>query len=214
MPEPHLFERMDAVFLWYAGQMMILGVDEAGRGPLAGPVAVGVIAAADDFDIRAAFPGLNDSKQLSEKKREELFTILEEQVRVGTISYHVALGSAKQIDDEGIMQSVRVGVWQGVRTLMPNASDGKVFLDGLLKAPPEYSQETVVRGDSLIPAIMLASVAAKVTRDRLMQEIAKRFPAYGFEKHKGYGTTAHYAALASHGLCEEHRLSFLKRILV
>jgi ribonuclease HII len=194
--------------------MTILGVDEAGRGPLAGPVAVGIIAAADKLDILAAFPGLNDSKQLSEKKREELFSMLEEQVEKGTISYRVEMSSAKQIDDEGITQTVRVGVWRGVRTLLPDPSEGKVFLDGLLKAPREYSQETVVRGDSLIPAIMLASVAAKVTRDRLMREIAERFPDYGFEKHKGYGTAAHYAAIATHGLCEEHRRSFLKRIVV
>ncbi|MDR3546767.1 MAG: ribonuclease HII [Candidatus Pacebacteria bacterium] len=191
--------------------MTILGVDEAGRGPLAGPVAVGVIAAAEDFDLLAAFPGLNDSKQLTEKKREELFVVLEEQVRLGAVAYHVAFGSAKQIDDEGITQTVQVGVWKGVRSLLPNPSEGRVFLDGLLKAPPEYEQETVVGGDGLIPAIMLASVAAKVTRDRLMREIAKRFPDYGFDQHKGYGTAAHYAALTAHGPCEEHRRSFLKR---
>ena len=202
-------------FFWYAENMaLILGVDEAGRGPLAGPVAMGIIAVSDEFDLLAAFPGLNDSKQLSEKKREQLFVILEQEAERGTISYKVEFGPAKQIDDEGITQSVRMGVWRGVRALMPNASDGKVFLDGLLKAPPEYEQETVVRGDSIIPAIMLASVAAKVTRDRLMREIATRFPAYGFEKHKGYGTAAHYSAIAAHGLCEEHRRSFLKKLSV
>ena len=193
---------------------MILGVDEAGRGPLAGPVAMGIIAVSDDFDLLAAFPGLNDSKQLSEKKREELFLILEQEVENGNVFYKVEFGSANQIDEEGITQSVRMGVWRGVRALMPNASDGKVFLDGLLKAPPEYEQETVVRGDSIVPAIMLASVAAKVTRDRLMREIAMRFPNYGFEKHKGYGTDAHYAAIAQHGLCDEHRRSFLKKLAI
>ena len=192
---------------------MILGVDEAGRGPLAGPVTMGIIAVSDDFDLLAAFPGLNDSKQLPEKKREELFLILEKEVENGIISYKVEFGSANQIDEEGITQSVRMGVWRGIRALMPNASDGKVFLDGLLKAPPEYEQETVVRGDSIVPAIMLASVAAKVTRDRLMREIATRFPDYGFEKHKGYGTAAHYAAIAQYGLCDEHRRSFLKKLL-
>jgi ribonuclease HII len=191
---------------------MILGVDEAGRGPLAGPVAMGIVAVQEGFDVLTTFPGLNDSKQLSEKKREQLFSILEKQVQQGTVSYVVEFGSAQQIDDEGITQTVRVGVWRGVLALMPECANGKVFLDGLLKAPPEYEQETVVRGDSIVPVIMLASVAAKVTRDRLMREIATRFPDYGFEKHKGYGTAAHYTAIAEHGLCEEHRRSFLKKL--
>jgi ribonuclease HII len=192
--------------------MTILGVDEAGRGPLAGPVAMGIVRVEEGFDVLATFPGLNDSKQLSEKKREALFELLQLEVAKGTVSYKVEFGSAKDIDDEGIVPTVRMGVWRGVRVLMPECAEGKVFLDGSLKAPPEYEQETVIRGDSIVPVIMLASIAAKVTRDRYMCRVAKQFPDYGFDKHKGYGTAAHYAAIEKYGLCEEHRRTFLKKL--
>ena len=193
---------------------LILGVDEAGRGPIAGPVSVGVVAFEEGFDLLAVFPGLNDSKQLSEKKREVLFGILEEQVRHGNVKFQVELSSAQMIDEKGIVPAIRLALDKGVKALLPNSLGGKVFLDGALRAPSEYEQETVIGGDGIIPAIMLASVAAKVVRDRLMvNEIAKQFPAYNFEKHKGYGTKAHYAAIMEHGLCNEHRRTFLKSIL-
>jgi ribonuclease HII len=199
---------------------LILGVDEAGRGPLAGPVSVGVVAYEEGFDLLAAFPGLNDSKQLSEKKREALFVLLEEHAAAGRVQYVVELSSAAMIDEKGIVPAVRAALDTGVRTLMPESVDargivnGKIYLDGALRAPNEYVQETVIGGDGLIPAIMLASIAAKVVRDRLMvREIATQFPAYSFEKHKGYGTAAHYEALTAHGPCEEHRRTFLKSFL-
>ncbi len=193
---------------------LIIGVDEAGRGPIAGPVSVGVVAVEDGFDLLAAFPGLNDSKQLSEKKRETLFLLLEEAVARGDLQFRVELSSAKMIDDEGIVPAIRNALGRGLRSLLPSPADGKVFLDGSLHAPKEYVQETIIGGDGIVPAIMLASVAAKVVRDRMMVTgIAERFPLYGFEKHKGYGTKAHYAAIAEFGFCEEHRRSFLKNVV-
>ncbi|HEY1042016.1 MAG TPA: ribonuclease HII [Candidatus Paceibacterota bacterium] len=193
--------------------MIVVGVDEAGRGPLAGPVAVGAVAAEEGFDILAAFPGLNDSKRLSEKKREALFVLLQQAIRDGHIRATVTLMSVKEIDGEGVAHAVRHGVWKGVRKLLPNPEDGKVWLDGSLKAPPEYEQDTVIGGDGIVPAIMLASVAAKVTRDRYMQKLDATYPLYGFAVHKGYGTKVHREAIREHGPCEAHRKSFLRNVL-
>ena len=187
----------------------IVGVDEAGRGPLAGPVAVGVVKVLEGYDLLAAFPGLNDSKKLSEKKREILFAILQEQMQAGNIEAVVCLSGEKMIDEKGIAHAVRNALARGVRKLMPDPAEGNVFLDGSLKAPPEYAQETIIGGDATVPAIMLASVAAKVTRDRLMKKLALEHPLYGFEVHKGYGTKAHMAAIREHGMCTIHRASFI-----
>ncbi len=189
--------------------MKIVGVDEAGRGPLAGPVAIGIVCVDEGFDLLSAFPQLNDSKKLSEKKREAIY---EQLMQEEGISYCVKWGSAKMIDTKGLTHAVVQGVHAGVRQLLPNPKEGKVYLDGLLKAPPEYEQETVVHGDALIPAIMLASIVAKVSRDRLMKEIALTYPQYGFEVHKGYGTKAHYAAIKEHGMCDIHRRLFLRKM--
>lgn len=187
----------------------LLGIDEAGRGPLAGPVALGVVRVADDVDLLALFPGLNDSKKLTEKRREALYALLQEQIHLGTVSAVVTFSSEKVIDERGIAFAVKDALYRGVEKLLPDPAAGKVFLDGSLKAPPAYAQETVVGGDATIPAIMLASVAAKVTRDRLMATLAKEHPQYGFDVHKGYGTKAHYAALREHGPCAIHRASFI-----
>jgi ribonuclease HII len=187
----------------------VVGVDEAGRGPLAGPVAVGVIAVKEGYDILATFSGLNDSKKLSEKKREVLFKILQQEIKNGNVRATVTLVSAARIDAKGIVPAVRHGVDTGIRKLLPDPREGKVWLDGSLKAPEEYDQETVIGGDGLIPAIMLASIAAKVTRDRRMLTLDSEYPLYGFAGHKGYGTKAHYEAIQAHGLCTEHRWSFI-----
>ncbi|MEK7602447.1 MAG: ribonuclease HII [Patescibacteria group bacterium] len=192
-----------------SGNRFVVGVDEAGRGPLAGPVAVGIVCAPEGYDFLAVFPGLNDSKKLSEKKREALFALLQEELKKEALSVRVQLVSARLIDEGGIAPAVRNAVSLGVRKLLENPENGKVFLDGSLKAPPEYEQETVIGGDALVPAIMLASIAAKVTRDRYMKKVASEFPQYGFEIHKGYGTKAHYEALREHGLCALHRTTFV-----
>ena len=187
----------------------ILGVDEAGRGPLAGPVAVGVVAVPEGFDVALEFPGVADSKKLSEKRREKLFEMLGTRAAQGDVRFTVEFESSKTIDKEGIVMAVRRALWRGVNALAPDSALVRIQLDGALRAPPEYAQETIIDGDELIPVISLASIAAKVKRDRLMTELALRYPLYGFEKHKGYGTRAHYEALKEHSPCIIHRRSFL-----
>jgi ribonuclease HII len=189
--------------------MYLVGVDEAGRGPLAGPVAVGVVCVEEGFDILAAFPGLNDSKKLTEKKREALFALLQEEMKKGTVQAVVHLASAQKIDAGGIVPAVRSALYTGVRKLLPNPEEGRVLLDGSLRAPEEYRQETIIGGDGTVPAIMLASIAAKVTRDRYMRKMALDYPQYAFETHKGYGTKLHYELIREHGACELHRRTFL-----
>lgn len=189
---------------------VVLGVDEAGRGPLAGPVAVGVVCAPEGFDFLQEFPGLNDSKKLSEKKREALFVRLVELTEAGTIQVAVVLKSAKEIDGRGIAVVIKDAIAEAVEKLLPDAKVGKVWLDGSLKAPIEYEQETVIGGDALVPAIMLASIAAKVSRDRHMVRLSAKYPEYGFEGHKGYGTKAHIQAIREQGLSDLHRRSFCK----
>lgn len=187
----------------------MLGVDEAGRGPLAGPVSVGVVVVQKGFDIAKEFPGVADSKKLSEKKREQIFEILEMRVTLGDVRFAVEFEQADAIDKEGIAQVIRRAITRAVHSLVPDPALARVHLDGALRAPPEYAQETIIGGDALVPIISLASIAAKVSRDRLMVELSKQYPYYGFEKHKGYGTKAHYDALKKHGLCVIHRRSFI-----
>lgn len=203
----------------------LLGVDEAGRGPLAGPVAVGVVAVPEGFDVAKEFPGVADSKKLSEKKREALYEMLEARGASGDARVRVELESAEVIDREGIASAVRRALARGVNALTECGSqfprsqtseiplksdfDFHILLDGALRAPAEYAQETIIHGDVLVPLISLASIAAKVTRDRLMLELAKEYPEYGFDAHKGYGTKRHYDMLKKHGLCAIHRRSFV-----
>ncbi len=187
----------------------MLGVDEAGRGPLAGPVAVGVVAVPAGFDVAKEFPGVADSKKLSEKKREKLFEMLETRVSHGDARFVVEFENAETIDKEGIVTAVRRALARGVNALAPDSALVHIQLDGALRAPREYSQETIINGDELVPIISLASIAAKVLRDRLMVELSTQYPLYGFEKHKGYGTRAHYDALEKHGPCVIHRQSFI-----
>jgi ribonuclease HII len=190
----------------------IIGVDEAGRGPLAGPVAVGVVMIRQGMPIRRYFKGINDSKKLSPELREALY----EQLRVfqnnGIVRYTVVFSSASVIDRFGISAAVQRAVYKGVRTLSSllesDASTIEILLDGLLHAPPQFQQQTIIKGDELVPVISLASIAAKVERDRLMRRLAKKYPKYGFEHHKGYGTREHYAAIQKHGLCDIHRKSW------
>lgn len=187
----------------------IVGIDEAGRGPLAGPVAVGVAMVAEGYDVFAAFPGLNDSKKLSEKKRDALYAILIQEAKAGNVRVKVCLSGERMIDEKGIAFAVRDALARGVKSLMPDPGSGKVYLDGSLSAPKEYEQETIIGGDGKIPAIMLAALAAKVTRDRLMIKLALEHPDYGFEGHKGYGTKAHLEAIRAHGVSPVHRKTFI-----
>lgn len=191
----------------------LIGIDEAGRAPLAGPVSVGLVMVPEGFDVAREFAGVKDSKKLSENKREGIFEALERRVERGDIRFCVRLSDHERIDTAGITRAVRRALDLGVRYLSHEPADVHVLMDGLLVAPPQYSQETIIHGDDLVPLISLASVAAKVTRDRLMYRMAKKFPAYGFERHVGYPTAFHREMIREHGLCAIHRLSFCKKLL-
>ncbi len=191
----------------------VLGIDEAGRGPLAGPVAVGLVKVHKKFDVLREFPGVADSKKLSEKKREEIFKILEARVRVGDISFKVEFGDATRIDTRGISVVIREAIEHGVHQLAPDTAQVEIFLDGALQAPPEYQQQTIIRGDESVPLISLASIAAKVTRDRFMVKMSEQYPEYGFAQHKGYGTVAHQKAIRMFGLSNLHRRTFCTRFI-
>ena len=191
----------------------LVGVDEAGRGPLAGPLAVGVVVAHKNFEIRELFPGIGDSKQLSEQKREEIYRLLVKYTKEGLLRYTVLYVAAATIDRIGLTRATQRAVHGGVRRLAPEVEGYKVLLDGLLHAPKEYAQQTIIRGDETEAIISLASIAAKVNRDRLMKRLAKKFPNYGFESHKGYGTEMHFEQIRKFGLSELHRKTFCKGVV-
>ena len=191
----------------------LIGIDEAGRGPLAGPVAVGAVMVPVDFDWKV-IEGVRDSKKLSEKKREELFARAQELQRSSALRYAVATSSVHYIDTYGIVPAVKRALTEALSRFEVEARDCRVLLDGSLHAPAQYiHQETIIRGDDSEPVISLASIMAKVTRDRLMRRLAPRYPAYGFDIHKGYGTEAHCRAIKSSGLSDIHRKSFCSGIV-
>lgn len=197
-----------------------VGVDEAGRGPLAGPVAVGAALVPADFDW-SLLPGVGDSKQLSEKKRIAVYERAQELQAAGVLQVAVVMASAQEIDAVGIVPAIRQSLGEALqevltRSGLPLVSEQVlVKLDGGLKAPAAYLyQETIIKGDQKEQVIGLASIAAKVTRDRYMEALATRqvFAVYDFARHKGYGTKAHRNAVVQNGLSAEHRVSFCKNI--
>lgn len=187
--------------LFEKGITIVCGVDEAGRGPLAGPVCAAAVILPHDADI----PGLNDSKKLSDKKRRELFPIIKE----CAISYGIAFADHQEIDEINILQATYLAMERAISqlTVKPDIA----LIDGNRAKDFGIPVQTVVHGDSLSASIAAASVLAKVTRDDYMLEMAERYPEYGFEIHKGYGTKAHYAALSNVGASPIHRMTFLKK---
>jgi ribonuclease HII len=191
----------------------IIGIDEAGRGPLAGPVAVGAVMIPSNFDEKF-FEGLKDSKKLSEAKRELWFKLVSEAKKKGELDYVVALVSEKVIDEHGISYALKLGIKGCLDKLKASPDSSRIFLDGSLKAPDEFkNQETIIKGDEKIPVISLASIMAKVTRDRKMTNLSTEFPEYSFAVHKGYGTKVHMEAISKYGLTKIHRRSFLKKLV-
>jgi len=197
-----------------------IGIDEAGRGPLAGPVAVGLVLIPADFDW-GMLPGVTDSKKLTEKKREEIYVRAKKLEREGILGTVVMQGSVRQIDKKGIAVVIRECIAKGMklastRSALVLASECvMVKLDGGLKAPAEWIfQETITKGDAKEKVIGLASIMAKVTRDRYMRRRATlaAYTPYNFATHKGYGTKAHREAIAKFGLSREHRTSYCKNI--
>lgn len=180
---------------------LIAGVDEAGRGPLAGPVCAAAVILPKDLLI----PGLNDSKKLTEKKRDELYDIILEKAE----AYSIAMASEQEIDEVNILQATFLAMRRALDGLAIRPD--LALIDGNRETDFGLPVKTVVKGDSLSANIAAASILAKVTRDRLMEEYDKQYPEYGFAVHKGYGTKRHYAALDEHGQCPIHRKSFLKK---
>ena len=183
------------------GIQLICGVDEAGRGPLAGPVC----AAAVILPPNAEIPGLNDSKKLSDKKRRELYPIIKEQA----IAYGIAFADHHEVDEINILQATYLAMERAINQL--NVKPELALIDGNRAKGFGIPVQTVVHGDSLSASIAAASVLAKVTRDNFMLEMAEAYPGYDFEIHKGYGTKAHYAALTKLGPSAIHRMTFLKK---
>lgn len=183
------------------GVKVICGVDEAGRGPLAGPVCAAAVILPEHLDL----PGLTDSKKLTDKKRRELYPIIKEQA----IAYGIGFASEQEIDEINILQATFLAMQRALDQL--GVKPDLALIDGNREKNFGIPVKTVVKGDSLSLNIAAASVLAKVTRDDLMVEKAEEYPQYGFEIHKGYGTKAHYAALTEHGPSPIHRMSFLKK---
>src|SRR3989344_5736113 len=185
----------------------IVGVDEAGRGPLAGPVTVGAVAMPSG---KTAFRGIKDSKKLSQKRREEWFKLFKKNPR---LKYSVSSVSHSVIDKKGISHALRLAVKRCINKLEIRNSDLKILLDGSLYAPSEYKQKTIIKGDEKIQIIAAASIIAKVTRDRRMVRLAQKYPQYDFHIHKGYGTELHCKLVKKHGLCDIHRRSYCSRLI-
>lgn len=182
------------------GNFLIAGMDEVGRGPLAGPVCVAcVIMPLDDI-----IEGVDDSKKVSEKKRNLLF----EQIKEKAIAYQIEMVDEQTIDKINILEATKLCMKNAIEKL--SIKPDVVLVDAISKLDTDVTLRGIIKGDALSYSIGCASILAKVTRDNLMVELAKEYPEYGFEKHKGYGTKAHIEALKEHGPCVYHRLSFLK----
>lgn len=198
-----------------AGYRNIAGVDEVGRGPLAGPVVAAAVVLPDDFDAL----GVDDSKKLSEKKREELYAVIMEKA----VAYGIGMADHAVIDDINILQATKQAMRQALAELdamlkscsVRGGGDAGgidyIMLDAIEIEDVDIPQEPVIKGDAKILCIAAASIVAKVTRDRMMVGYAQKFPGYGFEKNKGYGTRQHYEGIDSQGICPIHRKTFLKK---
>ena len=204
----------------------LIGIDEVGRGPIAGAVAVGAfcIPLKNLPKVRRLFRGVKESKQLSESKREYWFKIIEKAARSDLAWFSVAFQSEKVIDRKGLSYAIKTALSGSLRAVMTASSGNskssevgprhvRILLDGGLKAPIEFiDQKTIIKGDEKEMVIALASICAKVSRDRKMNILVKRHSLYGFEKHKGYGTRGHYKAIRKYGILPIHRRSFLKNM--
>ncbi len=185
------------------GYKAVCGVDEAGRGPLAGPVCAAAVILPENTIIE----GVNDSKKLSEKKREALFDVIKEQA----LSYSIAFASVQEIEEMNILNATMLAMKRAVEGLDVKAD--YAMIDGNRLPNLDIDSEFIIKGDARSMSIACASILAKVSRDRLLYKYAEEFPEYSFDKHKGYGTKVHVEALKKYGPCKYHRLSFLTKIL-
>ena len=185
------------------GYRIVCGIDEAGRGPLAGPVCAAAVILPEGLIIE----GLNDSKKLSEKKREALFDVITE----NAVSYGIALVDEKTIDEINILQATFLAMRNAVDAL--SVKPDLALIDGNQKPGLSIEQRTIIKGDAKSMSVAAASILAKVTRDRFMLSLDEKYPEYKFKKHKGYGTALHYEMLEKYGVSPVHRRTFLKKIL-
>lgn len=183
------------------GYKVVCGVDEAGRGPLAGPVCAAAVILPLDCEIE----GLNDSKKLSEKKRDALYDIIKEKA----VAYSIAMVDEKTIDEINILQATFEAMRQAIGGL--SVKPDAALIDGNQKPHSGIEERPIVKGDAQSMSIAAASILAKVTRDRFMLELDEKYPEYQFKKHKGYGTKLHYECLKKYGVSPVHRVSFLKK---
>lgn len=188
--------------IYDSGVGLICGVDEAGRGPLAGPVCAAAVILPRGLEIE----GLNDSKKLSEKKRDKLF----DAICAEAVSYGIAFASVEEIEQVNILNAAMLAMNRAIEKL--SVKPTLALIDGNRDSAINMSSRCVVKGDAKCADIAAASILAKVTRDRYMLEMAEKYPEYHFEKHKGYGTKLHYEALREYGPCEIHRPSFLRKM--
>jgi ribonuclease HII len=192
-----------------------IGIDEVGRGPIAGPVAVGAFVFLTP-EAKKLFRGVKESKQLSEQKREWWFARIQSAQKSSHIDFCVTFQSEKIIDTKGLSYAIKTALLKSLGTIVIanklKLAQVIVLLDGGLKAPANYpNQKTIIKGDEKEMVIALASICAKVLRDRRMNLLGKKYPKYGFDKHKGYGTRRHYEAIKKHGLLSTHRKSFFEK---
>ena len=188
------------------GYVNIAGVDEVGRGPLAGPVVAAAVVLPEDFDVL----GIDDSKKLSEKRREELLDVILEKA----VAWGIGMADHSTIDEINILQATKLAMKDAIADLSGKLEGiDYVIFDAVKINALKLPQEAVIKGDSKILAVAAASIVAKVTRDRMMVAYAKEYPGYGFEKNKGYGTKQHYEGIARQGICPIHRKTFLKNVL-
>lgn len=185
------------------GYRLVCGVDEAGRGPLAGPVYAAAVILPDGLEDL----GINDSKKLSEKKREQLFDVICEKA----VAYGIGSASEKEIDEINILNAAFLAMKRAIEAM--GLEPDLVLVDGNRKPGTGYEEITIVKGDAKSISIAAASILAKVSRDRYMKELAQKYPAYKFEQHKGYPTKLHYEMIEQYGILPDHRRSFLKKIL-
>ena len=191
-----------------------MGIDEVGRGPLAGPVYVGAVIVPNDFDWQSV-SGVRDSKKLTPRARREWYKKLDDMRTARQLNFATASSSSEMIDDRGIVPSISSALAQCLKDLNADPETCEILLDGSLHAPENFTaQETIIHGDDIEPIISMASIVAKVERDSLMTNLAVQFPAYGFESHKGYGTALHIQAIKSLGFCELHRKTFCTRFIL
>ncbi|MBO5934914.1 MAG: ribonuclease HII [Clostridia bacterium] len=185
------------------GYKIVCGVDEAGRGPLAGPVYAAAVILPDGLEEM----GINDSKKMTEKKREALFDIIVD----NAVAYGIGFATEKEIDEINILNATFLAMRRAVEAM--GVKPDLVLVDGNRKPNTGYEEMTLVKGDAKSISISAASILAKVSRDRYMKDLAERHPEYKFEQHKGYGTKLHYEMIEQYGILPDHRRSFLKKIL-